>query len=555
MSFISIPNQPILFHSQDEILTPCIECGDSNYNQLIDFNDKVFFQLESTACEQFPMLPFDASLDGWTIIDGNICGDGTTYGTYAQYLYIDYAYQLYSVTFTILNIDEGTLNIQMGGSTDYDITLAGTYTFYFNNVDTNGDSYVIFLMQSSTFKGCIDLDSIIVKGIASKNQIKIGIVDPNTFEHLDVITPDYTIIGNKIIGSFDFTNIEVTEGCYRLALADFCENTCSQFKVINGLFNQYFSIPYGWSAVTAFGATYNFSQNQFCAETPYEDGEIKLTSESELCEGKFYYVSIIVESTTNQFIYAQIGNSSVQYPYNATGYLTIGITAGAPSIESGMKLTFFIQNNGVGAGSTCIRKVDIQIDDSNIQWNKYSDVIDLGDYSDPCRYFKIEGCNTQEQFNLAFNGDTFMPMVRLEGRKAKPQYETNANAFRYASGKWSANYVNRLKQWTYFFGRLPEYVLDFLSTIFYYDNCYVNGKLMFPQDKTFPTIDWSDADTFLGSFSIDLIEKENKVVKVQCIDANATCLPATINLDEPFLLTQDDVIITTEDAVNLYYEN
>jgi hypothetical protein len=384
--------------------------------------------------------------------------------------------------------------------------------------------------------------------------MKLGIVDANTLEQLDIIQASYLVIDNKIIGSFDFTNIDVTTGCYRFAIADFCENTCSQFRIRNGLFNQVNSNTYAWTAETGFDASYVFSQNLFCANTGV-DGEVTLISASELCEGKYYYISLVVENTQYNTITVFVGSNSVTLPTNMTGYITIAITAGVPNLLYGNYLRIFIQNDGQGTGNTCISKVDIQIDDSFIQWNKYSDIIDLGDYSDSCKYFKIEGCNTQEQFNLAFNFNAFMPMVRLEGKRAKAQYVSNANLFRYASGKWNASYVNRLKQWTYYFGRLPEYVLDFLSTIFYYDNCYVNGVLMFPQDNSFPTIDWSDADTYLGSFQIDLLEKENKVVKVQCQDSNATCLPSVIELDEPFLLTEDGIIITTEDAINLYVEN
>jgi len=551
MSFISIPNQPILFHSQDEILTPCEECGESNYKQLIDFNDKVFFQLESTACTQYNMKPYDSSIDGWINTDGNICGDGSI-GSYAQYLYIDYAYELYSITFTILSFEEGTLNIQMGGSTDYDITLAGTYTFYFNNVDTNDNSYVILLLQSSNFKGCFDSDSIKVKGIASKNEIKIGIVDAITLEQYDVIVPNYTIIENKIIGSFDFTNVDVSEGCYRLSLADFCENTCSQFRVLNNLFNLQFGNTYGWTAGGNNGVV-TFTQNNTFFDVGIEESDAYIKSISSACTGKYYYVSLFVESRANAEIRVTIGENEAIFP-SGTGYITAALFAGNPNLF-GTQITILVNQAGLGGGYVNISRIEISIDDNWIQWNKYSDVFDLGDYNDSCKYFKIEGCNAQEQFNLAFNGNDFMPMIRLEGKRAKPQYVTNANAFRYSSGKWNANYVNRLKQWTYYFGRLPEYVLDFLSTIFYYDNCYVNKVLMFPQDNAFPTIDYSDADTYLGSFAIDLIEKENKVVKVQCSDSNATCLPSEIDIDEPFLLTQDDIIITTEDAVNLYYEN
>jgi hypothetical protein len=218
-------------------------------------------------------------------------------------------------------------------------------------------------------------------------------------------------------------------------------------------------------------------------------------------------------------------------------------------------LEILVQQFGGLPAAAILNYVDIQIAESDIQWDMFSDILTIGDYNDSCKYFKIEGCNAQDQFNLAFGGSSFLPMIRLEGKRSKAQYVTNANTFRYASGKWSANYVNRLKQWTYFFGRLPEYVLDFLSTIFYYDNCYVNGVLMFPQDNAFPTIEWQDADTYLGSFNIDLVEKENKVVKVQCGDSDADCLPSILdNSNEPFLLTQDLNRMTTEDSVNLYQE-
>jgi hypothetical protein len=79
---------------------------------------------------------------------------------------------------------------------------------------------------------------------------------------------------------------------------------------------------------------------------------------------------------------------------------------------------------------------------------------------------------------------------------------------------------------------------------------------MFPQDDNFPSVEYQDADTYLGSFDIDLVEKISKVVKVQCGDSDADCLPSILdNSDEPFLLTQDLNRITTQDSVNLYYEN
>ena len=559
MSFTSIPNQPIIFHQKDDILTPCEECGSSDYKQLVDFNDQIFYQIESLPCTTSRLNKYDTYTEGWgnNFIDNKVCSTNILEdGLYAIYLRTNYIYQLYQVTFTILSLDEGTLNVSMDGSSTYQITLAGTYTLFFANPTMNNDSVTIFFFTTNGngWQGCLS-EYILVDGLPSINQMKVGIVDATTLETIDFITPTYTLKDNKITTAFDLTDVEVNAGCYRLAMTDFCSNTCGQSFIFNGIFRSSPVIGVdGWTTSTEFSATITLSEGSAYFDLPNEDSTAYLINSVSACTGKYYFVSIFVESRSNVTIAVQIGDEIVYFG-GGTGYLTAAITAGNPS-TNGTQVTIVVQNNGVGVGYADIKLVEIQIDDSDIQWDLFSDILDIGDYNDSCKYFKIEGCNAQDQFNLAFGGSSFLPMIRLEGRRAKAQYVTNANTFRYASGKWTANYVNRVKQWTYHFGRLPEYVLDFLSTIFYYDNCYVNGVLMFPQDNAFPTIDWADADTYLGSFNIDLVEKENKVLKVQCGEADANCLPSILdNQDEPFLLTQDLNRITTQDSVNLYYEN
>jgi len=556
MSYTSIPNQPIIFHTEEEIQTPCIECGDGSYRQLVDLNDQLFFQVESTPCSISSCYKYDSFLGVWQDIDNKICSVGDA-GVYAVYLRTQYIFQLYQVTFTILTFDEGVLNVSVDGSSTYQITLAGTYTLYFANPTMTNDSITLRFYTNTGevgWKGCLS-QYILVDGLPSINQMKVGIVDATTLETIDLITPIYTLKDNKITTAFDLTNVAVSEGCYRISMTDFCSNTCGQSYLVNGVFR---SLPRigvdGWAYITEFDAVVTLSEGSAYFDLPYEDSTAYLINSVSACTGKYYYVSIFVESRSNANISVQIGDEFVYFGAG-TGYLTAAITAGNPS-TNGTQVTIIVQDNGVGTGYANIKLVEISIDNNDVQWDMYSDILTIGDYNDSCKYFKIEGCNAQDQFNLAFGGSSFLPMIRLEGRRSKAQYVTNANTFRYASGKWNANYVNRLKQWTYHFGRLPEYVLDFLSTIFYYDNCYVNGVLMFPQDNAFPTIDWSDADTYLGSFNIDLLEKENKVVKVQCTDSDADCLPSILdNQDEPFILTQDLNRITTQDSINLYQEN
>ena len=67
-------------------------------------------------------------------------------------------------------------------------------------------------------------------------------------------------------------------------------------------------------------------------------------------------------------------------------------------------------------------------------------------------------------------------------------------------------------------------------------------------------VEYNDADD-LGAISIDLALKKSKVRKTLCSNVDANCLPSILNNDEPFILTEDGQRITTEDSVNLYYEN
>ena len=205
-------------------------------------------------------------------------------------------------------------------------------------------------------------------------------------------------------------------------------------------------------------------------------------------------------------------------------------------------------------GSVTISKISVRADKNWAKYDKYSDVISIGDYSDPCRFFKIEGCNGEDQFGLSFYGSSFLPSIRLEGRRYQAQYETDADLFRYSSGRWSSTYVDRKKKVSFYFGRLPEYVFDFLSILFYFDNCYINGVLHSPVESEFPTIEYDNADD-LGAFTIEMYKQNDLVKKTICIGVDADCLPSILdNQDEPFILTQDSQRITTQDLINLYQE-
>jgi hypothetical protein len=546
MSFTSIPNQPIIFTSNTAV--DCPGCG-GDYKQLLDFNDQVFFQVESTPCPLSKLFKYDTFSDGWgNVVGDTVCSEVVTeVGTYAQFLRTNFIYQLYQVTFTVLTLEQGTLNVQMLGSSTYQITLPGTYTLFFANPTMLNDAVALFFFTPSGngWVGCLSTTNINVYGLASENQMKVGIVDAVTLETVDLVAPLYTIKDNKITAAFALTDVALSEGCYRLAMTDFCTNTCGQNYIYNGVFRDASGVG-GWTASNAF-VTLSEGQAAFNLPIAGDEATITQNQSNDLCDGLQYYVSVFIESRTNVRIYAKVGANQEQF--FGTGYQTVLITA-----DGNNPVEIFVAEFGGAPASAIIKLVEIQIEDTDIQWDLFSDIINIGDFNDECKYFKIEGCNAEDQFNLAFGGSSFLPAIRLEGRKFRAQYVTEVNNFRFASGRYQTTYVDREKKWTFAFGRLPEYVLDFLSTIFYYDNCYVNGDLYYAIDGEFPDVEYNDADE-LGALNIDLALKSSKVRKTICSNTDADCLPSILDsADEPFLLAQDLQRLTTEDSVNLYQE-
>ena len=553
MSFTSIPNQPIIFQTEEQLLTPCEECGSSNYNQLVDLNDQLFFQVDAPDCTA--KLPVSSlGVTTWVLDGSSVCSTEAVSGTASVTFTTPYPYEVYRLVILVTEMTEGELVVTLQGGDSFTFYTAGTYTIYLSTqAAINGDLSLQVNFASTTFVGCFNLR---VGAFGVGTDMNLAWVDKDTLEYVAPVVGFLTTIkDNKVTAAIPMVDQEIGIGCHRLAITDPCDNDCSRYGIENPNFNGSVGVGGAGSGWDLTNGIWEISGGQAIFTDVITGDQAVMVSDSYLCAAEDSVYDVTITITQHQdarvFVVVPSGGSVTPAYVSGVGTFTFQVTTG-PLAE---QLTIRGQAMDDGAFvyiDSCVVSLTAQ----SSTFVQYSDVFDLGDYNDDCKYFKIEGCNAQDQFNFAFGGSSFLPMIRLEGKRSKAQYVTNANTFRYASGKWSANYVNRLKQWTYHFGRLPEYVLDFLSTIFYYDNCYVNGVLMFPQDNAFPTIDWSDADTYLGSFNIDLLEKENKVVKVQCGDSDADCLPSILdNSEEPFLLTQDLNRITTQDSVNLYYEN
>ena len=549
MSYTSIPNQPIIFNSQ--LPEVCEGCG-TEFAQLADFNDQLFYQLEVGECGivQF----YQEFLFGdWTQSGSTITGTGNSGGYVASYKTYDVV-RTWRITVTIDTYNSGTLAVGTLVGTTINLSAPGTHTFIVENYDqANGIIAFFFVgLAGDFFDGTFTVDS--VESLAN-GWLFTGLVDAQTLAVVERFDPVLTLKDQYLTAAINLADYDIEPGCYRLAIADYCENTCGQYFIYNPFFNASPGCltcpPVGWTSTPLIGADDWILPGSGASIALTSIGNsTELVSVTELCEDKDYYVTIVVDSISNARLRLRVDGLNYGTSISTAGTYNFLITP----TSSGAVSLFGSQFGALLDGEITVSKITVLADKNWATYDKYSDLIQIGDFSDDCQFFKIEGCNGENQFGMGFYGTSFLPGIRLQGRRFQPQYDTDSDLFRYASGRWQASFVDRKKKLSYHFGRLPEYVLDFLSLVFYFDNCYVNGEIVFPADGQFPTIEYDNADD-LGSLTIDLYKKNDKVRKTVCVGVDADCLPSILDQDdEPFILTQDSERITTQDLVNLYQE-
>lgn len=551
MSYTSIPNQPILFTPENELGANCF-CDPSEYKQIVDFNDDVYFQLEAPVCTEVyeGVGILDTELN-WTYVGDQICSDltedpGLQEGTWTWRFYpltsSNINFSTFKIVVEVTSMTQGNLNVFFPSGGSYTIYTAGTYEFYLNGDLIGTNQYLDLVFTSTTFVGCFNEPQVYGVG----TDINVGWVDSESLDFVSAATiTDSSVIGNKLTVHLAVQNQEIGDGCYRLAISDPCDNSCGQY----GLLFPNFENPNFWVEP--------LSSSQWLviiglAEWEWQDsgGYLNSTllysisdlpgSGFDLCEGVTYQVTVNIESITNGAISVVAGTGSICVPAFATtpGIHVFTLTVGTGATNFAVKAETLLSPFQI---STVIQLNSVQAFPipEDISYVQYSPTLSVGNYDDPCTYLKLAACNTYDQFGFAFDGSGFYPELRVEGLISQPQYKTDVDLFRFASGKTITSYADRVKSWSFHFGRLPEYLLDFLSIAFFFDNVVINDKKYSPADNEFPAIQWNEADNKLGRLDINLIEKKTKIQKVQCAAQTEDCAP----LPEPILedkLFQDE---------------
>lgn len=536
MSFRSIPNQPIQFGTST---TQCVDCGGGEYKQLVDFDDQLFFQVEAPTCGD-KLVVSEELVNVWTEEGRNICGNANALGTYSFNFNTPYPYSVYQFTLVINEMTAGELNVSIDGSEVVTFYTAGTYTFYLqSNVAINGNLSPQVTITGASFIGCF-YSGIDIYGVST--DVYVGWFN-GVDELQSLATYVKTVVSNVITIAINMVDQDVSTGCYKLGISGSCDTECGAGGIINGGFDS----SDGWDLTngvwTISGGAARFTVTGVESKTIY--------NAIELCEGLSYTVTVDITSDTDVRLFASAGTGGTSYPsYIATsGINTFDIVAGTGDTRFALRAQAPLSSGG----SIVVNSVSVSLAAESITWDKYTEILSVGDYDNACESMVISGCCASDQFGFTFGDSSFLPSIRLEGKRFRPQYDFDVDAFRSASGRWSANFVDRKKKYTFHF-RVTEQQLDFLSLIFYFDNCYIDGNIYFPANDEFPQIQWDDADDKFGRLDIEMYLKEEFVRKVLCSASDANCLPSILdNNDENFLLTEGGERITTEGGENILW--
>ena len=526
---IPINNQPVFFGESDE-------CSDDiEFAQLVDIADKTQFQLELDACFSAPNLITNNQFSGdtdwslganWAIADNQLChSSGSDEYVISDITFVDESY--YKVIIIVNSIDFGSQFLVKLGTTELGtISTTGTFTYfgYFDyNIKERGLSITpvndgdLCISEIDAFKVLLD-EIIQIKDLDGNVQATITYNDQ----------PEYfNITDNAMTVTIDWQELEVTQGCYVICIADACENTNGQNyppTILNGDFES------GSDNWTSDG------------EVTYNSGYVTLgngTDEFVLTQNNVF------KSFTNEYcITLDVSNFdgdevNVYFGFNLVGTIITADNNTTKTITGYCTGSFDLRFSNSGAVQLDITNI-ISCPIESYTCNYTSNIFKLADYSNSCTLL-INACNNENGLGFVFNGSGFTPRIRLYAKLKTPKYISERNIFEDSLGKKGVVYYSGRKAKQLCIDAQPEYVHDFLRLLNGFDNVYIDGKLYFVEDDEYSFEPIESYDN-IGKVRILVSEKVQNVKNVNCSDSESVCI-----LQEDFLIqTNGDYVLQTD---------
>lgn len=519
-----IENQPVFLGTTNT----CSNDSEFVYNQLVDVTDTTQFQLRIEPCisaEQIIVNPNFETDSDWSLGDnvgiagGQLCWTGETIsgtsGSYANSTSVFEQNKYYKISITVVSI-VGTLDVYIESVFLGSISSVGTHDFYGFADTLLSTGYLVICPQTDGATACLSN----VTSFEILTEFRIVLYDSN-----GVYNTDFTYSGNPkyftfskdtVTISIDWSELGITSGCYYFCVLDPCENTNGQnypAVITNPTFT---GSATGWQ----LGLDWSYSANTVIGTF----GMSNTLAQTDVFSSYSNSYSITVEITAGTSIDLDVyfGETLVDTLTSIGTHTVTGIPYGNGS------LSFVMQG---GSKITITSVIPVEIAKQDYVCNMTSNMFKIADYSNDCTLL-INACNNEDGMGFVFEGSGFSPQVRLNAKLKEPKYSNERLTYTDSVGK-KINYYFKGRKGKYLCVDLePEYILDFLWTLFGYDNVYIDGIAYTVDDDEFsPTYVLDN----VGSVRFLVSKKTQDVKNINCSSEENNCV-----IGENYLLQADD---------------
>jgi len=491
MSLTTIPYQPLPFDLEENCTLPC-----SNWMQKIQKSDVTSIQFRYTPCGTTATVIENGDFSGgssdwtaapntWTFTGSEAVSPIASGGSIFQTLpdmgvdYIEVSFDLdLNVGDFIFSYDGNIVDYSGGGAKSIVIPVSGAITLLFGFYDALGGS----------------VSNIIVKPI--NGNVRIDVLDLNDNVVATAPTNFLSYTDGYFTCVFDWSDLALDDGCYKLAAYDPCE--CSQFGFVGDNFevpNQ-FRVITGTATITGGAMTFDFV------------GQTQVRSRALLCPDVDYEITYTVTgiSAATQDVQVRIGTTNGTVRTTDGTYTETLSTSYTGDIE-----VRFIANDSGSVSTFEINTFSIEAVEPIITFESVP--FSLKE-THKCSVL-VSACGVGEEFNFGFNGTGFNPVIRLESTYRTANYPTTRTSYEYSTGEKRVPYMRTRKAKTLIFGA-AEYVMDWATLWLGLSNVSIDGVAKFCEDDEPPTVSWEDDEdfgivTFTFSDAIQLTEKTSCV--------------------------------------------
>lgn len=489
MSFELIQNQPIEFNEQ----TTCYDI-DYIYNQIIKTSDTTMFQVKLNPCSDAPELitngTFDTDVSSWSATLGTIAhfpvDDNwmkVTYGATGNCTVTQTgvygAGGFYKLSLTIKGVSTTGLGLQVaiaGGSEVFQDLYADQEITLYHWVDSFEDLNLQFISGSNG--DIVYIDNVSIQEIQTNHAVAIYNSDDTVYSVIylnDELTSDdylssnyYHIQDNWLTVKLPWAVLKNPSGCYYIGLMDACTNSEMQLGFSNWTFNS----QNGVTLATSTGISFAIDQANGILDLDYigsPAGIASITFDELATVGREYQVEFKVSNSTGGTdvdfklggftqSYAALADGTYNYTFTATG--TSNIIEFDPTGANGALDLEYVK---VRRGAT-----DIDLNSSGYTSNSFN----LGAHN--CS-IKLSVCQDEnESFGFRWGASGFIPSLRVDYQLFNPGFPKERIINLDSEGLKQNIYYERRKTKQLVTKYVPEYLLDFLSSVDGYDHFYID---------------------------------------------------------------------------------